>query len=113
MKIVAIIVALVVLIGLWLLACPSGSTDWEGGCAALPSAEESTVAPAAGIVSDEKPSHHPEPAYQRGDVIAVTPPSLAKQDAKDDLKKIKATIQGKKEAHVPLTDEEKAIDQQK
>ena len=53
--------------------CPHGSIDdGNGVCAAmpLPSADESTLAPAVGVVSDDKPSRHPEPAYQRGDVIA-------------------------------------------
>ena len=50
--------------------CPRGTEEFGGNCASMPSPEENTLAPAIGIVNDEKPSRHPEPAYLRGEVHA-------------------------------------------
>jgi hypothetical protein len=98
MKIVAIILALIVFVGMLLLACPKGTVNYEGVCADLPSPDESTLAPAVGVVSDEKPSRHPEPAYQRGEVTADMPESQVAEDTKMDQEKAQADIEGKKAA---------------
>lgn len=80
--------------------CPSGWTEWEGKCAAIPNPEISSVPEVQ--PSKEKPPRHPEPAWQRGDVIADTPQSLASQDAKQDAERDKADAEGKKAAGVPI-----------
>lgn len=49
--------------------CPSGKIEYEGICADLPSPSEQALAPMV-PTSDEKPSRHPEPAWERGEVHA-------------------------------------------
>ncbi len=75
--------------------CPAGTTEYQGVCAAdlQPEKAVQTFVP-----SDEKPSRHPQPAWQRGDVIADTPPSQAANDAKMDAERVKADGAGKKAA---------------
>lgn len=80
------------------VACPKGTVEYEGVCADLPSPEESTLAPAVGVVSDEKPPQHPEPAYQRGEVTADMPESQVAEDTKMDQEKAAADAEGKKAA---------------
>lgn len=79
-------------------ACSTGCSPYEGLCACDQRAEQpiQTYKP-----SDEKPSRHPEPAYQRGEVKALTPPSLVSEDETLDREKADATAQGKKAAGVP------------
>ncbi len=85
---------------LWLssaaFACGLGCTEYEGTCAcdAKPAESPAQVDQSA-WVSDEKPSRHPEPAYQRGEVNALMLPSLAAQDMKQDQEARQADAQGK------------------
>jgi hypothetical protein len=81
-----------------LLACPNGSIEWEGSCAALPPPQESNLAPAIGVVSDEKPSKNSEPAWQRGEVSVDMPPSCAATGKCSDQVAIDAANEGKKAA---------------
>jgi len=80
-------------------ACKSGCIAYEGNCACEAQVErvvnESTYQP-----SDEKPPRHPEPAWQRGEVIAATPSSCAFTNACSDQQAIDATAQGKKSAGI-------------
>src|ERR1700758_3214130 len=80
-------------------ACPDGWVEWEGHCAAIPQPEAQSVKEFQ--PSNEKPPRHPEPPWQRGDVIADMPQSLASQDAKLDQERAEADAQGKKAAGVP------------
>ena len=74
--------------------CPKGTTEYEGVCAAdLPSEKAPAVQP-----SDEKPSKHPEPAWERGEVHADMPVSLIDQDRKMDEIQNQAIEDGKKAA---------------
>ncbi len=50
--------------------CPNGFVDWKGGCAAMPVPESQKV-DSSKWASDEKPSRHPEPAWQRGEVQVI------------------------------------------
>jgi hypothetical protein len=92
---------LILILSLNVFSCPAGTIQGPGYCAAEPSPTQETHAELSPyIVSDEKPSRHPEPAYQRGEVNAVTPPSLAAQDAKEDQERAEAEAQGKKTAGI-------------
>lgn len=91
------ILTVLVFLPSFVLACAKGCTEYEGNCACEPpSADTQTLAPMPqGVVSDEKPSRHPEPAWQRGEVHADTPPSVAAKDALADEEKAKAEADGK------------------
>lgn len=91
-------------------ACGPGCFVYEGVCACDEKPKDLVAVPEV-KPSDEKPPRHPEPAWQRGDVIADMPPSTAMRDLEESNIKMRATIQGKKKAHVPLTEEEKTFDE--
>lgn len=67
-------------------------TDTEGVCQAS--------GPSAVQPSDEKPSFHPQPAYQRGEVEIVNAPNLEAEDRKYDQDKIDAFAEGLKRAGI-------------
>lgn len=79
------------------VACPSGTILYQGMCADVPAPKDTVPVPEV-KPSDEKPSHHPEAAWERGEVNAATPPSLVTEDAKLDQQKAQAEEQGKKAA---------------
>jgi len=81
------------------VACPTGTIAMAGVCAAMP-APKDTVAVAEIRPSDEKPSRHPEPAWQRGEVKADMPVSTAGADDIADRQKADAIIEGKKKAGI-------------
>ncbi len=81
--------------------CPKGTEEHQGMCAALPSPEESTLAPLI-PPSDEKPRRSQQPEWITGEVHADLTPSVAAQDAKQDEAKMKADAEGKKSAGVPV-----------
>ncbi len=87
---------LVLLIASPAIACPKGYTEWEGTC----SADLQPEAAEPAVPSDEKPSRHPEPAWQRGDVGVLMPQSLQMQDEKEDRERNDAEIVGKKAAGI-------------
>jgi hypothetical protein len=91
------IAILIVLLSASAMACPKGSTEYEGNCAIdLPVAEsEKPVAP-----SDEKPPTDKMPSYEREGVHALMPPSLVAQDEKEDQQRAQATDEGKKAAGI-------------
>jgi hypothetical protein len=80
---------------LW--ACKPNEIAWEGRCAADPKPVDTVAVPEV-QPSSEKPSRHPEPAWQRGEVHADTPPSCAATNACSDQVAIEATKEGKKAA---------------
>jgi len=98
MKIIAVACALLFFVAVLLLACPTGCSQYEGNCACDEKTITATVTVQPGVVSDEKPPRHPQPAYERGDVTVDTPPSLAGQDEKQDREKANANFEGKKAA---------------
>lgn len=77
------------------VACDRGCIDYQGLCACDQVPEKAVYLKSD---STEEPSHHPQPAWQRGDVIADTPPSLAAQDMKLDEERRLATEEGRKRA---------------
>lgn len=101
---------IVTMLSSFAMACKTGEVEFHGNCAALPSPEESTLAPMVNTaVSDEKPPTDKMPSYEREGIHAVTPDSLVTSDKNADDKKMCATIKGKKIGHIPLTDEEKSF----
>jgi len=81
-------------------ACDKGCSDWEGVCACdAPKATVGEPDPSS-FASDEKPSKHPEPAYQRGEVHVVDVPNMAADDIKQDQERNEADIVGKKAAGI-------------
>ena len=75
-------------------ACREGyvPTDVDGVCQA------SVTKTNEAWVSDEKPSFHPQPAYQRGEVTIIDAPNLEAQDRKEDEDRKKADAEGKARA---------------
>lgn len=57
-------------------ACPKDSVEYEGTCAAMPAPAEVPQGDNPACVSDEKPSRHPEPAWERGEVHALMFPPV-------------------------------------
>lgn len=92
-------VAVLFVSGVAVASCPKGTIEFSGGCAEMPSPSESTLAPMV-ATSNEKPSRHPEAAWQRGEVNAVNPPSLAAQDAKMDQDNAAAVAEGRAKAGI-------------
>jgi len=86
-----------ILIGLIIAVatCSDGSVPYKDYCAQVEAKTETIVIMP---VSNEKPSRHPESAWQRGEVTADTPPSLIASDEKLDQEKAQATFEGKKAA---------------
>jgi hypothetical protein len=80
-------------------ACGPNQISYEGVCADNPQPEKPTSQDYY-KPSDELPPKHPEPAWQRGDVIADTPASKASDDAKQDQEKAEADAQGKAAAGI-------------
>ncbi len=80
--------------------CPSGSVNWEGVCAQLDAPKSKSSEPETNYASDEKPSKHPEAAWQRGDVHVVDVPNLAAEDRKMDEEKAQAEADGKRAAKI-------------
>lgn len=72
-------------------ACPKNSVEYNGNCFVdiKPEGTKDSVQ-----ASDEKPSHHPEPAWQRGEAVVVDAPSTLAQDEKEDEDRRKATAEG-------------------
>jgi hypothetical protein len=94
------------------VACDKGCYPYEGICACDQRPDTSTVQGEEVQPSAEKPPDEKMPSYERPEVHADTPASeIAKDIAKDNEKKC-ATIAGKKKGHVPLTDDEKAFQDQ-
>lgn len=87
-----LIVAL--LAGPVLAACTKNCEDHYGVCACDQPPTEFTVTPNY-KPSDEKPSKHPQPAWERGEVKADMPSSLQAQDAKQDQDQVDAIHSGK------------------
>lgn len=82
------------------LACKEGyvPTDVPGVCQ-----EGRFTRTDPAVVSDEKPSHHPQPAYQRvGEVTIVDAPNCAKEDERMDQEKISAGAEGRKKAGITI-----------
>lgn len=79
-------------------ACNKGCQEHQGVCVCDAAPVEEAPRVTAGVVSDEKPPRHPQPAYERGDVIADMPPNLIAQDAKVDREIKAAVFEGKKAA---------------
>lgn len=77
------------------IACNKGCTEYEGNCACDQAPEKAVQ---TFVPSEDKPSHHPQAAWERGEVKADTPPSLAASDAKLDQERAKADAEGKKDA---------------
>lgn len=51
----------------WAVVCPTGYSEWKNGCTADLKPESAvSVKP-----SDEKPTRHPQPAWQRGEVKVI------------------------------------------
>lgn len=51
----------------WAVVCPTGYSEWKNGCAAdLKPESAASIKP-----SDELPSRHPQPAWQRGEVKVI------------------------------------------
>lgn len=80
-------------------ACPPGSIEIEGVCAADLKPEQPTQADGV-QPSDEKPPLDKMPSYEREGIHAETPPSMAAQDVKMDAEKAQANAQGKKAAGI-------------
>lgn len=91
-------ISIVVLCTIVAMSCPKGTIDYQGICADMPSADTETLAPAVGVVSDEKPPRHPEPAYERGEVTVDNLQSKIYEDSKMDQEKAQADADGKKAA---------------
>lgn len=68
------IVVVVLCCASWSWACPKNSVEWKGGCAMMPAALGQEIDNSR-WASDEKPAHHPQPAWERGEVTAQMPPS--------------------------------------
>lgn len=81
------------------MACPKGSEEFNGNCAEMPSPSESALTPMI-RPSDEKPSRHPESAWERGEVKADMPASCAATRKCSDDIAINAQAQGKKAARI-------------
>lgn len=81
----------------WAVQCEKGCSEWEGVCA-CDAPKASSSEPEQNYASDEKPSKHPEPAYQRGEVNIVNVPNTAEEDIKIDQEKAKADAEGRKAA---------------
>ena len=77
-------------------ACPPHTVEYNGGCYVDLPAEKDTTPSVQPL--DEKPPSDKMPSYQRVGINALTPPSLAAQDARDDEEKSQADTQGKKSA---------------
>lgn len=77
-----------------LAVCPKGFEEHEGVCASLQGqVQEGSMD--ASVASDEKPSKHPEPAWQRGEVNIVNVPNCAAEDIKADQERAQADKEGK------------------
>lgn len=92
--------ALVCLALPFLLACDQGCDEHYGVCACD---QKPNVEPTAYLTStsDEKPSRHPEPAWQRGEVKASEGKEERESAYKQDKAKDDANEQGKKAAGIP------------
>lgn len=95
------IVVILLFVSSLAMACPKGTEPWEGGCASMPSPDESALAPVVAISTEKAPSDK-MPSYERAGVKAAMPPSCASQDAKADQEKADADKQGKHAAGVPV-----------
>jgi len=84
--------------------CPANTVQWEGTCAATPQAVQAAVPEIQ--PSSEKPSRHPEAAWERKEVIAAMPESQIANDTEQDNEKKCASIKGKVMAHIHLSEEE-------
>lgn len=76
------------------IACSSGCFEYSGNCACDAKPEAQAIDQSRWM-STEKPSRHPQTAYQRGEVKADMPPSLMVSDMKTDMEKTEAEFQGK------------------
>lgn len=92
-------IALLLLLSSVAIACDKGCTEWEGICA-CDAPKASSQEPEINYASDEKPSKHPEPAYQRGEVNIVEAENMGTQDMKIDQEKAQADLDGKKAAKI-------------
>jgi hypothetical protein len=70
------------------VACPSGSYEWNGNCVVDLQPEKDTTPSVK--PSDERPSRHPEPAWQRGEVHADILPLPGKDPVAKDSQAEKA-----------------------
>lgn len=78
------------------VACDKGCSEYEGVCACdIKPAEVAAAVDTSVWVSDEKPSRHPEPAWQRGEVKVIDVPATGGEDAKQDLERQQADRAGK------------------
>lgn len=76
----AIAVLLCCVSGSQAVVCPTGYSEWKNGCAAdLKPESTPSVKP-----SDELPSRHPQPAWQRGEVKVIEIRSFATQAEETD-----------------------------
>ena len=76
-------------------ACPKGTEEHEGACAALLAPYEG---PGADIASKEKPPTDKMPSYQREGIHADMPESLKEADEEYDRKINRANMEGRKAA---------------
>lgn len=83
----------------FLLACDSGCEIHEGVCACNQRPEQLTQAQEV-QPSDEKPSRHPQPAYQRGGVVASSGQEEQASAYKRDKEIDDANAEGKQSAGI-------------
>lgn len=86
-------------------ACPKGTEPWEGGCASMPSPQESTLAPMIPTSNEAVPKDK-MPSYEREGIHADTRDSEIANDIKHDNQIKCAAIKGKKGAKIKLTQED-------
>lgn len=81
------------------MACPTGTVEWERGCAAIPAPKDTVAVPEV-KPSTEKPPQDKMPSYQREGIHADMPNSVAGADDIADRQKADAVIEGKKKAGI-------------
>lgn len=86
---------LMLLISSPLAACDKGYSEYAGVCSDDQSPQKAIQTT---VPSEEKPSHHPQPAYQREEVKVDMPESLMAKDARADKERDEATEAGRKAA---------------
>lgn len=66
------------------VACDKGCTEYEGTCACDAPAEKASTVPEI-APSKEQPSHHPEAAWERGEVHAEMPLPETAESERDKM----------------------------
>jgi len=94
------IVLLLLASNVFAVVCPTNYTEWEGVCAQLDAPRDKSTEPEINYASDEKPSRHPEPEWQRGEVKIAVIRNLAAEDIHMDQEKAQADAEGKAAAGI-------------